>query len=81
MAEVAVREQTLALLVFEAGFLALAGGDGTEFRVTDGDVGADPSTPVAQLAPAVGVFRLFFRRDIPATADRHCGGREIAEYL
>ena len=81
VAKVAVGEESFVLLSFEAGLLALAGGDGAEVSVANGDVGADPSDSVAQLAPVVGVVRLFFgRRDVLSTADRP-GGGEIAEYL
>ena len=80
VAEVAVGEEPVALLVFEAGFLALAGGDGAEVGVAYGDVGADPTVTAAKLAPAVGVVRLIVGGDMPAVADR-TGGGEIAEYL
>ena len=74
VAEVAVGEESFVLLAFEARFLALAGGDGAEIRVADGNVGTDPTAPIADLAPAVGVVRLLFGRDVPATTDRTGGG-------
>jgi hypothetical protein len=80
VAEVAVGEKTLVLLVFEARFLALAGGDGAEVGVAYGNVGAYPAAPAAKLAPAVGVVRLIVGWDMPAVPDR-TGGGEIAEYL
>ena len=74
VAEVAVGEESVVLLSFEARFLALAGGDGTEVLVADGNVGAGPSAPVAQLALAVGVVRLLFGRHVVAATDRPGGG-------
>ena len=80
MAEVAVSEEPFALLVFEARFLALAGSDGAEVGVADGDVGADPTVTAAKLASAIGVVRLIVGGDMPTVADR-TGGGETAEYL
>jgi hypothetical protein len=74
VAKVAVGEESVSLLVFEAQLLALAGGDGAEVRVADGNTGTDPSAPVADLARIVRVVRLLFGRDVPATTDRTGGG-------